>query len=207
MNQTLAKVLYVAGVTTFCTFLGCWAVLAHQENTPGAQSSQKSTARRAGTQMNDENFLRNAAEGNIAEVKFGKLAEEKGQSEEVKKFGKRMVEDHSKANEELKQIGSKEGINMPTDWSHKHAQKYDALAKLSGPEFDKAYARSMVQDHETDINEYKQASTTAKNNSLKQYFEQTLPTLESHLQEAKQMQSQVSREGVSKGKAAPSSYR
>ena len=207
MNQSLAKVLYVAGVTTFCTFLGCWAVLAHQENTP-AQGSHQTSTRRAGAQMTDENFLRNAAEGNIAEVKFGKLAEEKGQSEEVKKFGKRMVEDHGKANEELKQIGSREGINLPTDWSRKHAQKYDALAKLSGPEFDKAYARSMVQDHEQDINEYKQASTAAKNNSLKQYFEQTVPTLQSHLQEAKQMQSQVSREGVSKGKAgAPSSRR
>ena len=96
---------------------------------------------------------------------------------------------------------------MPTDWSHKHAQKYDALAKLSGPEFDRAYARSMVQDHEQDITEYKQASTTAKNNSLKQYFEQTLPTLESHLQEAKQMQAQVSREGVGKGKASGGSSR
>jgi len=107
----------------------------------------------------------------------------------------------------LKQIGSREGINLPTDWSRKHAQKYGALAKLSGPEFDKAYARSMVQDHEQDINEYKQASTAAKNNSLKQYFEQTVPTLQSHLQEAKQMQSQVSREGVSKGKAGASSSR
>ncbi len=102
--------------------------------------------------------MRNAAEGNIAEVKLGKLAEEKGQSEEVKKFGKRMVEGHGKAQDELKQIGSRERINLPTDWSRKHAETYDRLAKLSGPAFDKAYARDMVQDHEQDINEYKRAT-------------------------------------------------
>jgi putative membrane protein len=199
MNQSLAKVLYVAGVTTFCTFLGCWAVLAHQENTPTAQ---KQSAHRTNPPYTDEVFLRKAAEGNIAEVKFGKLAEEKGQSEEVKKFGKRMVEDHGKANEELKQIGSREGINLPTDWSRKHADKYNQLARLSGAAFDKAYARDMVMDHEQDISEYKRATSTAKNNSLKQYATETLPTLESHLQEAKQMQSQVSREGTGKGKAS-----
>jgi putative membrane protein len=204
MNQSLAKVLYVAGVTTFCTFLGCWAVLAHQENTP---QTQKQSTHRASAGNTDELFLRNAAEGNIAEVKLGKLAEEKGQSEEVKKFGKRMVEDHGKAEEELKQIGSRERINLPTDWSRKHAETYDRLAKLSGPAFDKAYARDMVQDHEQDINEYKRATSTAKNSSLKQYAQETLPTLESHLQEAKQMQAQVLREGGGKGKASGGSSR
>ncbi len=88
MNQSLAKVLYVAGVTTFCTFLGCWAVLAHQENTP----TQKQGARRANAPYSDEVFLRNAAEGSLAEIKLGQLAEEKAESPEVKTFAKRMVE-------------------------------------------------------------------------------------------------------------------
>src|SRR5882757_10991740 len=126
MNQSLAKVLYVAGVTTFCTFLGCWAVLAHQENTPTTQkqNTQQQSKRGANPRYTDEIFTRNAAEGNIAEVKFGKLAEEKGQSEEVKKFGRRMVEDHGKAQEELKQVSARERFNLPTDWSRKHADKY-----------------------------------------------------------------------------------
>jgi putative membrane protein len=198
MNQTLAKVLYVAGVTTFCTFLGCWAVLAHQENTP---TTQKQSTHGANAPYADEKFVRDAAEGSMAEVKLGQLAEEKAQSEEVKKFAKRMVEDHTKATEELKQLGTQEGINLPTDVSRQDAEKYDRLAKMSGPEFDKAYAQEMVRDHEKDVAEFRRATSSAQKPSLKQFAQRELPTLESHLQQAKQMQAQVSREGMSKGKA------
>jgi putative membrane protein len=197
MNQSLAKVLYVAGVTTFCTFLGCWAVLAHQENTP----TQKQGARRASAPYSDEVFLRNAAEGNMAEIKLGQLAEEKAAAPEVKNFAKRMVEDHTKALEELKQIAAQEGINLPTDISHKDAQTYDRLAKLSGPEFDRAYAQEMVKDHQKDISEFKRGEVAAQKPTLKQFAQHELPTLQSHLELAQRMQARVSREGLSKGKA------
>jgi putative membrane protein len=200
MNQSLAKVLYVAGVTTFCTFLGCWAVLAHQENTPTTQPAQRQQgARRANAPYADEKFVREAAEGSMAEVKLGQLAEEKGQSQEVKKFAKRMVEDHAKATDELKQIAGQEGFNLPTDVSRQDAEKYERLAKLSGPEFDKAYAQEMVKDHQKDVSEFKRATTAAQKPALKQFAQRELPTLESHLQEAKQMMAQVSRQGMSKG--------
>jgi putative membrane protein len=137
----------------------------------------------------------------MAEVKLGQLAEEKAQSEEVKKFAKRMVEDHSKATEELKQLGMQEGINLPTDVSRQDAEKYERLAKMSGPEFDKACAQEMVKDHEKDVAEFKRATSIAQKPALKQFAQRELPTLESHLQQAKQMQAQVSREGMSKGKA------
>jgi putative membrane protein len=202
MNQSLAKVLYVAGVTTFCTFLGCWAVLAHQENTPTTQPAQRQQgARRANAPYADEKFVREAAEGSMAEVKLGQLAEEKGQSQEVKKFAKRMVEDHTKATDELKQIAGQEGFNLPTDVSRQDAEKYERLAKLSGPEFDKAYAQEMVKDHQKDVSEFKRATSAAQKPALKQFAQRELPTLESHLQEAKQMMAQVSREGMSKGTA------
>ena len=197
MNQSLGKVLYVAGVTTFCTFLGCWAVLAHQENRPQETASTK----RSHMALANEIFVRNAAEGNMAEVKLGELAQQKAQSPEVKKFAEKMVGDHTKAQEELKQIAEREHINFPTDVNRKDADTYRSLEKLSGPEFDKAYARTMVQDHTKDVTEFKKEVSSAPEGPAKQYAQQTLPTLESHLQEARQMQSQVSREGVSKGKA------
>jgi putative membrane protein len=195
MNQSLAKVLYVAGVTTFCTFLGCWAVLAHQENTP-------KTTQRANTRLTDEVFVRDAAEGSMAEVKLGQLAEEKAQAPEVKNFAKRMVEDHSKALEEIKQLGSKDGINMPTDISHKDAETYNRLSKLSGPEFDRAYSQEMVKDHQKDIAEFKKGETSAQKPDVKEFAQKTLPTLQSHLELAQHMQAHVSREGMSKGKAS-----
>jgi putative membrane protein len=205
MDQTLAKVLYVAGVTTFCTFLGCWAVLAHQENTPTTHTAQREGARHANPPYSDETFLRNAAEGSMAEVKLGQLAEEKAQAPEVKNFAKRMVEDHSKAVEELKQIGSQEGINLPTDTSHKDAETYNRLAKLSGPEFDRAYAQEMVKDHQKDIAEFKKGETEVQKPALKQFAQRELPTLQSHLELAQHMEAHVSREGMSKGKAGGAS--
>jgi putative membrane protein len=203
MNQTLAKVLYVAGVTTFCTFLGCWAVLAHQESTP----SQKESARHAGGGSADENFIRSAGEANIAEVKMGELAEEKAQAPEVKNLAKRIVEDHTKAQEDLKQIAQKEGINLPTDWSRKDALTHERLSKLSGPQFDREYTEEMVKDHQKDISEFKRAETTVKNPASKEYAEKELPTLQSHLELAQHAQSHVSREGVTKGKASSSPQR
>ena len=196
MNQSLAKMLYVAGVTTFCTFLGCWAVLAHQENTP---SSAKQTPR---PHYTDEVFVRGAAEGSMAEVKLGQLAEEKAQAPEVKNFAKRMVEDHSKALEEIKQLGSKDGINMPTDISHKDAETYNRLSKLSGPDFDRAYSQEMVKDHQKDIAEFRKGETSAQKPEVKEFAQKTLPTLQSHLELAQHMQAHVTKEGMSKGKAS-----
>ena len=207
MNETLAKVLYVAGVTTFCTFLGCWAVLAHQENTPTTRASPSAGERRAIAANNDETFLRSAAEGSMLEVKLGQVAEEKAQSEEVKKFAKRMIEDHSKAIEQLKAIGAREHINLPTNISRQHSLRYKALEKLSGPQFDRAYARDMVQDHEQDINEFKHGAATAQKPELKDFAQKTLSTLESHLQEAKDMMAHVSREGAGKGRSGAAGQR
>lgn len=206
MNQSLAKVLYVAGVTTFCTFLGCWAVLAHQENTPTTHAAQTQSARRANA-GNDETFLRSAAEGSMLEVRLGQVAEKRAQSEEVKKFAKRMVDDHGKALEELKEIGAREHINLPTNISHQHGLKQIALEKLSGPEFDRAYARDMVQDHQQDINEFKRGAATSQKPELKEFAQKTLPTLESHLKEAKEMMAHVAKESGSKGRSGGAARR
>ena len=142
------KASYVAAVTTLFTFVGCWAVLAHQDAAPPAASSG----------ANDTTFAKKAAAGGIAEVKMGQLAQQKGTADSVKKFGARMVEDHSKAGDELKQAASQSNITLPTDMSAKDKATYDMLSKLSGAAFDRAYARDMVRDHEEDIAEFQQGS-------------------------------------------------
>lgn len=198
MNQHLRKALGLASATLLCAFLTSGPAKA-QQNPP---STQRENTRRMGnpTQF-DETFVRNAAEGGMAEVKLAQLAEEKTQNPEVRKFARRMVEDHTKANDELKQIASRENINLPTDVSRKDAQTYESLSKLSGEAFDRAYAQHMVRDHQKDVSEFKRESTSAQNPSLKQFAEQTLPTLESHLQEARQMEQSVSRNSVGKAKS------
>lgn len=182
LNSPLAKVLYVAGVTTFCTFLACWAVLAHQETTQGAKS--KAT-------VSDEQFAKKAAQGGMAEVKLGQLAQEKGTNEAVKKFGQRMVQDHTKANDELKEAAQKESITLPSDVDAKDQATYDALSKLSGSAFDKAYARDMVKDHEEDITEFNHEANVGQKEAIKSFATETLPTLKDHLKEARDMRQSV----------------
>jgi putative membrane protein len=133
----------------------------------------------------DRTFIKKAAQGGMAEVQLGKLATEKGSSEDVKKFGQRMVDDHSKANDQLKQLAASKGVDVPTSLNSKDEATKDRLSKLSGSAFDRAYMQDMVKDHTQDVSEFKKASQTAKDPDVKSWAAQTLPTLENHLKTAK----------------------
>lgn len=129
----------------------------------------------------DRKFVEKAASGGMAEVKLGQLAMEKGASPTVKEFGKRMVDDHGKANDELKEIASKKNFALPTDIDSQDKATYDKLAKLSGADFDKAYMNAMVKDHDKDVKEFKkEASMGGADPDVKAWAEKTLTVLEEH---------------------------
>jgi putative membrane protein len=130
-------------------------------------------------------FIRKAAEGGKAEVELGKLAQEKAASPEVKQFGERMVNDHSKANDQLKEVAQKEGVTLPTKLDAKDAATKARLEKLSGEAFDRAYMKDMVADHAKDVREFKNEAKNGKDPDVKNFAAQTAPTLENHLKEAK----------------------
>jgi putative membrane protein len=133
----------------------------------------------------DKHFVRKAAQGGLAEVELGKLATQKASSDDVKKFGQRMVDDHTKANDQLKQLAQQKGIDLPTQPDAKDKATMDRLQKLSGDQFDKAYMQTMVKDHTKDVSEFQKASQSAKDPDVKNFAAQTLPTLQDHLKEAK----------------------
>lgn len=141
--------------------------------------------------MSDQSFAKHAATGNMAEVKLGKLAESKGESQTVKDFGKRMVKDHSKADDDLKNAASQANINLPDQPTAKQESAYDRLSKLSGTEFDRAYAHLMLRDHRHDVAQYRMEAKDGKNDAIKDYASQTLPTLEDHLKLAREMNHEV----------------
>ena len=140
--------------------------------------------------FSDKTFMKKAAQGGMAEVQLGQLAAEKGSSDEVKKFGQRMVDDHSKANDQLKQLAASKGVELPTSLNSKDEATKNRLSKLSGNAFDRAYMQDMVKDHTQDVSEFKKASQTAKDSDLKNWASQTLPTLEDHLKTAKSVSSE-----------------
>jgi putative membrane protein len=156
-----------------------------------SQSSMKSgMGNEQGAQKlspSDEKFMTEAAQGGLAEVELGKLATEKGSSDQVKKFGQRMVDDHSKANDELKQLASSKGVNLPDQPKAKDKATKERLSKLNGAEFDRAYMQDMVKDHKKDVAEFNKESNSAKDSDVKQFASKTLPTLKDHLQQAQQI--------------------
>jgi putative membrane protein len=139
----------------------------------------------------DMEFATKAAQGGLKEVKFGELAQQQATRDEVKQFGQRMVGDHGKANDQLKQIAQKKGIELPQQLSDEDQQKYAELQKKSGDEFDQAYTDEMVSDHEKDIAEFQQYVDEGKDPDLTSFAGQTLPTLKEHLRLAQQTEEQV----------------
>ncbi len=139
----------------------------------------------------DAVFVKQAAEGGLAEVELGKVAAQKGSSDDVKKFGQRMVDDHSKANEQLQQVASSKKISLPTGLSAKDKATLSRLDKLSGAAFDRAYMNTMVRDHTKDVSEFRKEASRGSDPEVKKFAQDTLPTLESHLSEAKKVDSGV----------------
>lgn len=189
LGTKTGKAVYVGFVTLTLSAIGSWAVLAHQDSPSTANT--RTTAAKSRPAMGDAHFAKEAAQGGMAEVKLGQLAQEKGANDSVKSFGKRMVDDHSKAGDKLKEVTSRENITLPTDISAKDQATYDRLSKLNGAAFDRAYARDMVKDHETDVAAFQKEANTGRDDSLKGFASETLPTLQDHLKQAKEMMKSV----------------
>src|ERR1043166_8681603 len=128
-------------------------------DTSATTTTTGTTSTTASTLSNDDkDFAMKAAQGNMAEVNGGSMAAQKGESADVKTFGNRMVNDHGKALDELKQLAQNKGITLPTDVNAEQKAEADKLSKLSGKAFDKEYADAMVKDHEKDAKEFEKAS-------------------------------------------------
>jgi len=129
----------------------------------------------------DSKFIKEAAVGGMEEVTLGQLAAQKATDPDVKNFGQKMVDDHSKANDQLKQLASQKGVTVASALPASKQKEVDQLSKLSGAAFDKKYVSMMVQDHKKDVAEFKKESTKAKDSDVKSFASTTLPTLQDHL--------------------------
>lgn len=139
----------------------------------------------------DTEFAVEAADGGMLEVQLGQLALTKATSPSVKKFAQTMVDDHSKANEELKTLAQQKNISLPGALSEKNQKKYNDLAEETGEDFDKAYCEFMVKDHKDDIDKFKKAAGDAKDADVKSWAAGKVPVLEHHLGMAQAMEDEV----------------
>lgn len=139
----------------------------------------------------DSTFANKAAQGGMAEVQLGQLATQKASNPDVKAFGQRMVDDHSKANDEFKGIVSRKGVTLPSGLDAKDQATYDRLSKLEGAAFDRAYMADMVKDHRADITEFEKEANGGSDADIKGFASKTLPTLKHHLEMAESAQAKV----------------
>ncbi len=160
-----------------------------------AGNTKMTTSAPAKSSNADSSFVKKAAMGGMAEVELGNLAQQKASNDAVKQFGSRMVQDHGKANDELKQIASSKGIDLPTALDSSHKKDVDRLGKLSGAQFDRAYMDHMVSDHKKDVSEFKKEASSGKDADVKAFASKTLPTLEEHLKMAQQTNDTVKKAG------------
>ena len=137
------------------------------------------TATRSSLSAKDKMFMKKAAKGGMMEVAMGKVAEQNAQSDDVKSFGKRMVTDHSKANDELRSIASKKGVQLPTK---EHSGKWTS---------DKAYMDMMVEDHEKDLAEFKEEASNGSDPDVKKFADDTAKMVQEHLDLAYPRQAEI----------------
>jgi putative membrane protein len=170
MKKEITIVSWVS-VLAFTIASFCFAGVAMAADPAATKSSSLSAQ--------DKTFIKKAARGGLMEVAMGKLAEQNGQSEDVKSFGKRMVTDHTKANNELKSIAEKKDVQLP---SKEPTEKWTS---------DKAYMNTMVKDHEKDLAEFKEEASSGSDPDVKKFADDTAKMIQEHLDLAKETQSKL----------------
>ena len=159
-------------------------------NTMGNAANSISNSVGSKTTPSPESFLSDSAEGGMTEVELGKLAQAKSKNADIKKFAQMLVEDHSKANTEVKALAAKKNINLPTGMGS-HQSTYDKLKGLTGDEFDEQFVENMVDDHEKDVSAFQKESQNSSDPDVKAFAAKTLPVLQKHLDTVKGIQSKM----------------
>lgn len=167
------KTILAAAVICFAAASGAFA------QGFGPYAKPKDPPKPAGLAKEDVDFMQKAAIGGMLEVELGKLAQQRGTQDTVKKFGSRMAQDHAKSGEELKKLAATKGVALPTALDRKHRKVVDDLTK-SG-RFDHEYMEYMVKDHKEDIKAFEKEANSGKDADVKGFASKTLPTLQEHL--------------------------
>ncbi|MGI0485074.1 DUF4142 domain-containing protein [Pantanalinema rosaneae CENA516] len=153
---------------------------------PGAtlQSDQTDAQTRNTLSALDQQFANQAAEAGLAEVELGQLAVQRAGSSEVREYAQEMVQEHTQANDELKQLATQKGITLPQTLNQQHQTAKTNLSNLSGAAFDRAYMDLMRQDHAKVVSLFQQQASQGQDPELRNWAAKTLPTLQEHAQEA-----------------------
>jgi putative membrane protein len=222
--MTRTRLYSCLAVTGLVTAAWCGATIAQQTQSPSSDSqdqaqsqsqSQRPTPQNVARDneggkndasykiaRSDRKFMEKVSKDNAAEIEAGKLASTKGSNDQVKQFGERMVQDHGKAADELKQLAQSKGLDLPDAADRKHEREAKSLDKKSGADFDKAYMQQMVKDHRADLKELQKEAKNARDPEVKAFAEKTAQVVQEHLDMAQQIAADVGAKGGARNASA-----
>jgi putative membrane protein len=173
--------------SALATLLAIGVVGAIHAQEPAAAQSQ--TGARTATQHEGADpaaFVKKAAQDGLTEVTLGKQAATKAQDPKIKQFAEHMVQDHSKANDELTNVARKKGLQVASSLDAEHQAIVQKMSNKSGADFDAAYAKEMLKDHKKAVALF-EGATKSSDSDLAAFAQKTLPTLKEHEQMAEQL--------------------
>ena len=160
-------------------------------NTAANMANTVANAVSSATTSGPEGFMKDAAQGGLAEIELGKLAGTKAQNAEVKKFGQMMVTDHTAIGSDLKALAAKKNFTLPTDVGS-HKSTIDKLNGLTGADFDKEYVSDMVSGHESVLADFQKQAANATDPDVKAFAAKQVPIIKKHLDAIKALQAKMS---------------
>ncbi len=206
MKRTKLEIRFAHAGSLAAAALLCCSTLAFGQTGQGSTGSQpqgsmqqSGSAAQGGTMnnmapaqgsmndMGDKAFLKKAMQGGMTEVELGKLALTKSSNDQVKQFAQKMIDDHTKLNDQAKPVAQQLGVSMPDGPSKKDKAMMAKMQSLTGDAFDKAYIQDMVKDHKSDESEFKTEASSGQNPQIKDLAAQGEPVIASHLQMVQQI--------------------
>jgi len=148
----------------------------------GSASAEGAEAMDAGA-----TFLQKAAQANAAEIKTSQAAQTRAVDPAVKALADRMVDEHTANEHALEALAAKRSVAIGADPDPDRQIRIGSLQKLEGVEFDRAYVKTMAEDHAASIAFFEQASGAIDDAEIRQFIDATLPVLREHAEAAEKL--------------------
>ncbi len=185
----MKKVMYLGLIVAFAALTS--TVFAQDMMKPDNKMSSKNSA--------DSKFMMMAATGGQNEISLSEQALSKSSNEDVKKYAQTMIDDHTKAGDELKEVTMSKNVTLPTEPDAKHKAAAAKMSAMSGDAFDKEYIKMMVKDHEKTVAMFQKEINSGKDADAKAFAEKTLPVIQGHLEMARSMMNGKMKDSMKSG--------
>lgn len=140
---------------------------------------------------NDADFVANTVAANYGEIKFAGLATQRSANPEVKKAAAMMVEDHTKALNELKTLAQSKAITVPVEEDDEARRKTERFSDEAGKDFDKKWCNEMIDRHDESIRKFENRMEKTEDAELKAWISKTLPVLRNHRDHLKMVHDKI----------------